>query len=151
MTTSPTIHSLSEINRGEPIPEETLAYVAARAKSRLYNYVIEAFLELESPHELSRADLSRMLSKDPAQITRWLSGPQNWTAESASHLLLAINHSELGFHSLPIIAGTNQTGMGPGWYDPLNVKFSGADTPSVDGDYNPTETTNVDARITVAV
>ena len=49
----------------------------------------------------TRADIGRALGKQPAQITRWLGSPGNWTLETFANLLLAMGYvSQLGAHTI---------------------------------------------------
>ena len=132
MTTSPAKSSLSAIRRGKPIPEEALVYVVARAQAAAYDFVLTKFLERERNDELSRADLARMLAKGPAQITRWLSSPHNWTIETVAKLLLAIERSELEFKSVPIESTAGQANSGTGWDDVSRPDFGNAQDEDAD-------------------
>lgn len=81
---------LSKPSGSEPIPLGTLAYFCARNKHRAYSLVIG---ELQNSG-LSQADLARRLRKSPAQLSRYLSGPGNWTLDTLSGLLFAISGAE---------------------------------------------------------
>ena len=137
MTISPAKLALSEISKGQPIPEEALVYILARAQARAYNFVIGKFLEKEETDELSRADLARMTRTGPAQITRWLSSPHNWTIETVAKLLLAIDRSEIEFRNMPIGVATGQTNWGTGWDDHIRAQF--VDMNEQNDDIDPTD------------
>ena len=61
--------------------------------------LIRKFWEKEKAGVLSRADLARRLNKDPAQISRWLAMPTNWTLDTVSDLALAVLDGEIEFES----------------------------------------------------
>jgi hypothetical protein len=102
MTTSQT-GFLAEINsggeapvNGQNIPVEKRAYFHERLKGRIYSLITKELLrQQKSDSALSQAAIAKRLNKRPEQITRWLSGPQNYTIETISDLLLAICASEL--------------------------------------------------------
>ena len=48
-----------------------------------------AFSKCIENSDQTKADIARVLRRDPAQITRWLGGPTNWTLDTISLLLLA--------------------------------------------------------------
>ncbi len=101
MTTSATAF-LHEIVNYERIPVGTLAYFEARLQDRIYNLIVSEFLRKEANGEMTRADLAYRIHKDPAQISRYLASPGNWTLETISRLLLGVAAAELdlGFKSL---------------------------------------------------
>ena len=74
-----------------------LSYFRARQKNRVYETVIKAFRSAN----ISKAEIARRLNRKPEQITRWLSGPGNWTLDTVSDLLLSCG-KELAFTSLEI-------------------------------------------------
>lgn len=67
-----------------------------RTKHRAYEAVFLALKEALAGGEVTRAQLARKLDKDPATITRILSGPSNWTLNTVSDLLFAID-AEMNF------------------------------------------------------
>lgn len=99
--------SLTEItNKDTVISEKLLSYFRERQKNRLYDFVINSFLKRVEEEAFSKAKLARKLKKEPAQITRWLSSPGNWTLDTLSDLMLAINGSEVQFTEIPLISHT---------------------------------------------
>lgn len=94
MTTSPTAF-LHEITNYQRIPVGKLAYFRARLQDRIYNLVVSAFLRKEASDLMTRSDLAARLHKDPAQITRYLASPGNWTLDTVSDLLLGVCAAEL--------------------------------------------------------
>lgn len=88
-TTSVKRPQLSKPIRGERIDLYLLAYARARNKNRAHSLVLD---QVEKS-DLSRADIAKMLGKDPAQITRWLGSAGNLTLDTLSDLLLAIGGS----------------------------------------------------------
>lgn len=74
---------------GAPIPEETRIFFRERLRRRLHELVLQEFAELEAKG-FTRAQLARRIGKTPAQITRYLGGPGNWTIATVSDLLLGM-------------------------------------------------------------
>lgn len=88
-TTSVKRPQLSKPIRGERIDLYLLAYARARNKNHAHSLVLD---QVEKS-DLSRADIAKMLGKDPAQITRWLGSAGNLTLDTLSDLLLATGGS----------------------------------------------------------
>lgn len=85
MTTSQT-QFLSEIVSGERIPDGKQSYFRTRLKNSFHDVVLTQFADLN----INKADLARRLGKEPAQITRWLGSPGNWTLDTLSDILLGM-------------------------------------------------------------
>jgi hypothetical protein len=94
-------HFLSEMTGNETISPGTLAYIEARAKNRLYDYVLRKFLDREEKDGFTKAELARRIGRRPEIITRWLGAPGNWTIETVSLLLAGISGEELEPQSRP--------------------------------------------------
>lgn len=90
MTISQKIFSLFKPEGETRIPRSTLAYFQARNRHRVYDFVIDRFLK----SGLSQASLARRLGKGTDQVSRWLGTPGNWTLDTLSDLLFAIDGGE---------------------------------------------------------
>lgn len=77
------------------IAEHDLIYFRARTKNRAHDEVLAYFLKCAKSSGLTKAQLARRLGRRPEQITRWLSAPSNWTLDTVSDLLTAME-AELG-------------------------------------------------------
>jgi hypothetical protein len=102
MTTSTPTAFLHEIENFLVIPLEKLAYFRARLQDRIYDLIVREFLRKEEAKEITRSDLAARIGKDPAQITRYLASPGNWTLDTISDLLLGICASELSVGIQPL-------------------------------------------------
>jgi hypothetical protein len=91
MTTSHTMLTTTTLT-GNILSAGDLAYFRERQSNRVYEAVFKAFVGTG----ITKADLARRLKKKPEQLTRWLSGPGNWTLDTVSDLLLALG-SEMTF------------------------------------------------------
>ena len=91
MTTSPASSILVEPQGDERVSAKTLAYVSEAARDQLYDLVVRTCIETG----VSKAVLAKRLGKDPAQISRLLGAPGNWTIDTCAELLFAINGSLL--------------------------------------------------------
>lgn len=73
------------------ISERALGYVTEAAREDAFDLVVSACVEAG----VQRAAIARRLGKDPAQVTRLLNAPGNWTVDTISELLFAIDGSLL--------------------------------------------------------
>lgn len=90
MTTSQTSKFLTEILSEETIPIGKLAYFRARLTNEIHAVVLEQFARLRGEGKINKKKLAERIGRSPEQITRWLSGPGNWTIETLSDLLLGM-------------------------------------------------------------
>jgi hypothetical protein len=72
------------------------AYFEQRFRNRIYEAVIKAVEQAAQENNWKRKDLAVSIGKKPSQLTKWLAGPGNWTLDTVSNLLFAIN-AELDF------------------------------------------------------
>jgi hypothetical protein len=87
---------LSELE-AEVISLGTRAYLAQRARDEFYSYVMDKYRH----SDISKAKLAKRIGKSPAQITRILANPGNWTLETSTLLLAGICGEELLPNSKP--------------------------------------------------
>jgi hypothetical protein len=81
-------------HHGPAIPEAKRAYFQARLRNRLFNFIVERFLQ-EQRCGLTKAALARRIGKTPDVVNRWLGAPSNLTLDTVSDLLLGIGAEEL--------------------------------------------------------
>ena len=72
------------------ISDDDIYYFRERNRNRIHSAVISAFAKLVESRKLTKRELAVRLGKEPSQVTRWLSGPGNWTLDTVSDLLLAM-------------------------------------------------------------
>lgn len=96
---------LSEIIAGERIPIGKLAYFRGRLTNRMHELVLDEFLRLSQAGKINKATLAKRIGREPAQVTRWLGAPGNWTIETLSDLLLGMGYEPS--ISLTALAGQN--------------------------------------------
>lgn len=75
---------------GERVPTTAFAYLRSRAKRHAYDLVMREFKR----SGITKAELARRLGKSPAEVSRMLGGPANWTIQTVSDLLFAISAGE---------------------------------------------------------
>lgn len=88
------------------LSDRHIFYFRQRLKNRLFQSVIACFARQAETKGLTKRDLALRLKKDPAQLTRLLSGSGNWTLDTVSELLLAMD-SELEHHLQPLSGQTS--------------------------------------------
>lgn len=96
MTTSQTqfFTELTAGHTGPPIPQGERAYFQARLRNRVFNFILEKFMD-EQKNGLTKASLARRIGKTSDLINRWLGAPSNLTLDTISDLLLGITAEEL--------------------------------------------------------
>lgn len=92
MTTSSDKPYLSTLLPRERPPAFVLGYLASDFIASLHQRLMTLFLEKESKKEISKAEIARRLTKDPAVVNRWLSGPGNWELRTVSDLAAAMGY-----------------------------------------------------------
>src|SRR5258708_22767662 len=85
----PFFSELASGHHGPPIPEAKRAYFQARLRNRLFNFIVEKFLQ-EQQRGLTKAALARRIGKTPDVGNRWLLPPSNLPLDTVSDLLLCI-------------------------------------------------------------
>ena len=119
-------------------------------RQRQSNHVYEAVYREFQKSGMSKADVSRRLNKKPEQITRWLSGPGNWTLDTVSDLLLAVG-SEMTFTVISVTSQPIQNYVHPLAQTVSLIGFSyGSNVNSLSSEvsswisYNPTPQTGTE-------
>ena len=67
-----------------------VAYYRQRQKNRVFTALVEFFAVEAERAGLTKKELATSLSKEPSQITRWLSAPSNFELDTLSDILLAM-------------------------------------------------------------
>lgn len=67
-----------------------LGYYRQRQKNRVFAKIAQFFNDCAERNLINKKQLAEKLGKDPAQITRLLSGPSNVTLDTISDVLLAM-------------------------------------------------------------
>ena len=94
MTTSQTTRLLSKPKTGERISPNALAYLRMRTRLRIFDLVIKNF----RASKITQAELAKRLGKGTDRICKLLGSPGNWTSDTASDLLFAIDGCVLEPH-----------------------------------------------------
>jgi transcriptional regulator with XRE-family HTH domain len=94
VTTSQTNAPLGELNSDGPLSAGTRAYLGARARNSIFNFVHEKLRDAKA-RGLTQAALAERIGKDPGRLSNTLSSPGNWTIDTIAELLFGISQSEL--------------------------------------------------------
>jgi hypothetical protein len=78
-------------NLDEVLSQRTIFYCRERLRNRIFDCVIKAMADRVASGAATRAMIARRLGKDPGQVSRWFSGPSNWTIDTISDLMLALD------------------------------------------------------------
>ncbi len=103
MTTSALPDILTDILKKEPIPKDTIAYLVARTKLRLHNFILRRLAVVEDGQKLDQARIARRLGVSRAQVSQSLGVPGNWTVASVTKLAAAMG-GEIEFQWKPFQA-----------------------------------------------
>lgn len=87
MTTTSQTSFLDRPTGDEKISERALGYVTETAREEMFDMIATACVEAG----VMRSQIAKRLGKDPALVTRQLSAPGNWTIDTISEYLFAIN------------------------------------------------------------
>lgn len=99
-------------------------YFRQRFKNRVFNRLAEFFAQEAAERGVTKKTIAERLGKDPAQITRWLSGPGNLTMDTLSDLLFA-----MGAEPEPPQIVRFAERPAPNYMDPLIAKIMGESMP----------------------
>jgi Helix-turn-helix len=77
-------------SKHEPPSRRDVAYYRQRQKNRVFTDLVRFYAEEAERTGITRKELSELIGKDPAQITRWLSAPSNFELDTLSDVLLAL-------------------------------------------------------------
>jgi len=99
MPTSALPDILTDILGEEPIPADKIAYLVARAKLRLHDFILRRF-EAAEDRGLDQATIARRLGMTRARVSQLIGVPGNWTIESATKLAAAIG-GEIDYDWMP--------------------------------------------------
>ncbi len=92
---------MSSTLHNEKIPAKHIFYFRQRLKNKIFQSTLAYFSTAAKERNMTKKDLANLLNKDPAQITRWFHGPNNWTLDTLSDLLLAMD-AELKHEIVPL-------------------------------------------------
>ena len=90
------------------IPAKEIFYFRQRFKNKIFQSALAYFVGLAKERNMTKKDIANALDKDPAQITRWFAGPNNWTLDTISDLLLAMD-AELKYEIVSLHESSQQT------------------------------------------
>src|SRR4030088_13023 len=74
-----------------PMKRRDVAYYRQRQKNNVFTALVEFFAEEAQRRGVTKKQLAETLSKNPSQITRWLSAPSNFELDTLSDLLLVLD------------------------------------------------------------
>lgn len=97
-------------------------YFRQRFKNRTFNRLVAFFAKEAEERGITKKVIADRLGKDPAQITRWLSAPNNLTLDTISDLLFAMEAEAAPPEPVRLSEKPN-----PNYMDPLVAEVLGAE------------------------
>src|ERR1700738_617125 len=82
---------MANTSKLNPMKRRDVAYYRQRQKNRVFTALVEFFAQEAERRGVTKKQLAESLSKDPSQITRWLSAPSNFEIDTLSDILLALD------------------------------------------------------------
>lgn len=82
---------MNNTSENDAISSRNIYFFRQRQKNKVFQSVLAYFAEQAEAEGLTKKALAIRLQKDPSQITRWFSGAGNWTLDTISDLLLAMD------------------------------------------------------------
>jgi hypothetical protein len=111
VTSSATTTSMSKPEGGKKVPDWTLSYFRQRNKNRVHSLVIEAMKK----HNISQAEIARRLGRRTEVVCRWIGAPGNWTLDTISDLLFAIDGLEVDYKTAAPLTAAKRNYSAPDW------------------------------------
>lgn len=81
---------MANTSKAKPASRRDVAYYRQRQKNRVFTELVQFFADEAERTGMTKKDLAEALSKDPAQISRWLSAPSNFELDTLSDFLLVL-------------------------------------------------------------
>jgi transcriptional regulator with XRE-family HTH domain len=75
--------------KNDPKPLRDFAYYQQRFRNRVFSKLVSFITDQAQREQITQKEFAEMARKDPALISRLLSGPRNLTLDTISDLLLA--------------------------------------------------------------
>jgi len=92
----------------EPFTARQIAMIEGTAQNVAHSAVLDLLEKLVREKNITRAFIARRLGRDPAQITRWLGSPGNWTLQTLGLLMAAMGHlPTIGAQSVESLGRSN--------------------------------------------
>ena len=82
---------MESTSKSDRLSDRDIFYFRQRYQNRIFQAVAAYFAGQAEHHGINKRNIALRLGKEPSQITRWLSGPGNWTLDTVSDLLLAMD------------------------------------------------------------
>ena len=83
----------SEIEGDGRLSAGTLGYLCARNRDAWFDYVHQKLAAAEA-RGVKRSDIAARLGKSPSRLSKLLAAPGNWTLDTVTELLVAIDREE---------------------------------------------------------